>query len=163
MLFCALFLGVVTLPLPMPEKSMVGIYAASRDGPRVSAMGAATLWMSHACLSLTPTAPAWDSPNQPSLCLWAAQLVCRGVIAEVGWRGIKEQSGMMIILCHFQRRPPPPVPPAEENDNDEEEIVVAMYDFQPTECHDLRLDKGEEYTVIEKNDIHWWKARDKHG
>jgi len=43
MLFCALFLGVVTLPLPMPEKSMVGIYAASRDGPRVSAMGAATL------------------------------------------------------------------------------------------------------------------------
>ncbi|XP_046771550.1 tyrosine-protein kinase Tec isoform X2 [Gallus gallus] len=61
------------------------------------------------------------------------------------------------------RRPPPPVPPAEENDNEEEEIVVAMYDFQPTECHDLRLDKGEEYTVIEKNDIHWWKARDKHG
>ncbi|XP_025005303.1 tyrosine-protein kinase Tec isoform X3 [Gallus gallus] len=61
------------------------------------------------------------------------------------------------------RRPPPPVPPAEENDNDEEEIVVAMYDFQPTECHDLRLDKGEEYMVIEKNDIHWWKARDKHG
>ncbi|OXB56728.1 hypothetical protein ASZ78_013325 [Callipepla squamata] len=61
------------------------------------------------------------------------------------------------------RRPPPPVPPSEENDKEEEEIVVAMYDFQPTERHDLRLDKGEEYTVIEKNDIHWWKARDKHG
>ncbi|XP_025934427.1 tyrosine-protein kinase Tec isoform X1 [Apteryx rowi] len=62
-----------------------------------------------------------------------------------------------------RRRPPPPVPPAEENDSEEEEIVVAMYDFQPTEHHDLRLEKGEEYTIIEKNDIHWWKARDKYG
>ncbi|XP_059326046.1 tyrosine-protein kinase Tec isoform X2 [Ammospiza nelsoni] len=61
------------------------------------------------------------------------------------------------------RRPPPPVPPVEENGNEEEEIVVAMYDFEPTEHHDLRLEKGEEYTVIEKNDIHWWKARDKYG
>uniref|UniRef100_A0A8B9PZZ7 Tyrosine-protein kinase n=1 Tax=Apteryx owenii TaxID=8824 RepID=A0A8B9PZZ7_APTOW len=62
-----------------------------------------------------------------------------------------------------RRRPPPPVPPAEENGSEEEEIVVAMYDFQPTEHHDLRLEKGEEYTIIEKNDIHWWKARDKYG
>ncbi|KAM4897656.1 LOW QUALITY PROTEIN: tyrosine-protein kinase Tec-like [Sylvia borin] len=61
------------------------------------------------------------------------------------------------------RRPPPPLPPAEENGSEEEEIVVAMYDFEPTEHHDLRLEKGEEYTVIEKNDIHWWKARDKYG
>ncbi|XP_065553750.1 tyrosine-protein kinase Tec isoform X2 [Lathamus discolor] len=60
------------------------------------------------------------------------------------------------------RRPPPPAPP-EENGNEEEEIVVAMYDFEPTEHHDLRLEKGEEYTVIEKNDLHWWKARDKYG
>lgn len=69
----------------------------------------------------------------------------------------------LIMLCCFQRRPPPPVPPVEENGNEEEEIVVAMYDFEPTEHHDLRLEKGEEYTVIEKNDIHWWKARDKYG
>ncbi|XP_044274067.1 tyrosine-protein kinase Tec isoform X4 [Varanus komodoensis] len=61
----------------------------------------------------------------------------------------------------FQRRPPPPVPPEEEEE--EEEIVIAMYDFQPTEPHDLRLERGQEYTIIEKNDIHWWKARDKHG
>uniref|UniRef100_A0A8D2KTG5 Tyrosine-protein kinase n=1 Tax=Varanus komodoensis TaxID=61221 RepID=A0A8D2KTG5_VARKO len=58
-------------------------------------------------------------------------------------------------------RPPPPVPPEEEEE--EEEIVIAMYDFQPTEPHDLRLERGQEYTIIEKNDIHWWKARDKHG
>ncbi|XP_048704340.1 tyrosine-protein kinase Tec isoform X3 [Caretta caretta] len=62
-----------------------------------------------------------------------------------------------------KRRPPPPVPPAEEDEDEDEEIVVAMYDFQPTESHDLRLERGEEYTIIEKNDIHWWKARDKYG
>ncbi|XP_048364833.1 tyrosine-protein kinase Tec isoform X2 [Sphaerodactylus townsendi] len=59
-----------------------------------------------------------------------------------------------------KRRPPPPVPPEEDED---EEIVIAIYDFQPTENHDLRLVKGEEYTIIEKNGIHWWKARDKYG
>ncbi|XP_075786577.1 tyrosine-protein kinase Tec isoform X4 [Pelodiscus sinensis] len=62
-----------------------------------------------------------------------------------------------------KRRPPPPLPPPEENEEEDEEIVVAMYDFQPTESHDLRLERGEEYTIIEKNDIHWWKARDKYG
>ncbi|XP_033015646.1 tyrosine-protein kinase Tec isoform X2 [Lacerta agilis] len=60
-----------------------------------------------------------------------------------------------------KRRPPPPVP--QEEEEEEEEIVVAMYDFQPTEPHDLRLERGQEYTILEKNDIHWWKARDKYG
>ncbi|KAH0616211.1 hypothetical protein JD844_027167, partial [Phrynosoma platyrhinos] len=60
-----------------------------------------------------------------------------------------------------KRRPPPPIPPEEEEEK--EEIVIAMYDFQPTEPHDLRLERGQEYTIIEKNDIHWWKARDKYG
>lgn len=70
---------------------------------------------------------------------------------------------ILVILSHFQRRPPPPLPPTEEDEDEDEEIVVAMYDFQPTESHDLRLERGEEYTIIEKNDIHWWKARDKYG
>uniref|UniRef100_F1MSH3 Tyrosine-protein kinase n=1 Tax=Bos taurus TaxID=9913 RepID=F1MSH3_BOVIN len=59
-----------------------------------------------------------------------------------------------------KRRPPPPIPPEEENG---EEIVVAMYDFQATEAHDLRLERGQEYIILEKNDVHWWKARDKYG
>lgn len=59
-----------------------------------------------------------------------------------------------------QRRPPPPIPPEEENT---EEIVVAMYDFQATEAHDLRLERGQEYIILEKNDMHWWRARDKYG
>ncbi|XP_032708100.1 tyrosine-protein kinase Tec isoform X3 [Lontra canadensis] len=60
-----------------------------------------------------------------------------------------------------KRRPPPPIPPEEEDNS--EEIVVAMYDFQATEAHDLRLERGQEYIILEKNDVHWWKARDKYG
>ncbi|KAI4585669.1 hypothetical protein MJG53_005903 [Ovis ammon polii x Ovis aries] len=59
-----------------------------------------------------------------------------------------------------KRRPPPPIPPEEENG---EEIVVALYDFQATEAHDLRLERGQEYIILEKNDVHWWRARDKYG
>ncbi|KAM5284973.1 tyrosine-protein kinase Tec isoform 1-T3 [Hipposideros larvatus] len=60
-----------------------------------------------------------------------------------------------------KRRPPPPIPPEEEDNS--EEIVVAMYDFQATEAHDLRLERGQEYIILEKNDVHWWRARDKYG
>uniref|UniRef100_A0A452R183 Tyrosine-protein kinase n=1 Tax=Ursus americanus TaxID=9643 RepID=A0A452R183_URSAM len=60
-----------------------------------------------------------------------------------------------------KRRPPPPIPPEEEDNS--EEIVVAMYDFQATEAHDLRLERGKEYIILEKNDVHWWRARDKYG
>ena len=63
-------------------------------------------------------------------------------------------------ILSAQRRPPPPIPPEEENT---EEIVVAMFDFQATEAHDLRLERGQEYIILEKNDIHWWRARDKYG
>ncbi|XP_027692313.1 tyrosine-protein kinase Tec isoform X3 [Vombatus ursinus] len=59
-----------------------------------------------------------------------------------------------------KRRPPPPLPPEEDKN---EEIVVAMYDFQAIETHDLRLERGQEYIILEKNDVHWWRARDKYG
>ncbi|MBN3315136.1 TXK kinase, partial [Atractosteus spatula] len=38
-----------------------------------------------------------------------------------------------------------------------------MYDFLAKEQTDLTLKQGEEYTIIHKQDQHWWKARDKHG
>nr|XP_014345443.1 PREDICTED: tyrosine-protein kinase Tec isoform X2 [Latimeria chalumnae] len=64
-------------------------------------------------------------------------------------------------------RPPPPPPPEDEDDEEEEEekeeLVIAMYDFQALEHHDLNLVTGEEYLIIQKCDIHWWKAKDKHG
>uniref|UniRef100_A0A8C7E799 Tyrosine-protein kinase n=1 Tax=Naja naja TaxID=35670 RepID=A0A8C7E799_NAJNA len=78
--------------------------------------------------------------------------------------GVKAVPSSMTNKHKFQRRPPPPVPPEEEEEEEEEEeVVIAMYDFEPTEHHDLRLESGEEYIIIEKNDIHWWKAKDKYG
>nr|XP_023683400.1 tyrosine-protein kinase Tec [Paramormyrops kingsleyae] len=63
------------------------------------------------------------------------------------------------------RRPPPPPPPEEEGavENKEEEVVIALYDFAGMEPHDLTLVMGEEYVILEKCDVHWYKARNKHG
>ncbi|XP_067891899.1 tyrosine-protein kinase Tec [Heterodontus francisci] len=51
----------------------------------------------------------------------------------------------------------------EEEEEEEEEIVLAMYDFEALETHDLSLVKGEEYVLLQKCDVHWWKAKDKNG
>ncbi|XP_016340336.1 tyrosine-protein kinase Tec [Sinocyclocheilus anshuiensis] len=65
------------------------------------------------------------------------------------------------------RRPPPPPPPAGETAQEEadprEEVVIALYDFEGLEPHDLTLMKGEEYVILEKCDMNWYKARNKHG
>uniref|UniRef100_A0A8C1VM46 Tyrosine-protein kinase n=1 Tax=Cyprinus carpio TaxID=7962 RepID=A0A8C1VM46_CYPCA len=65
------------------------------------------------------------------------------------------------------RRPPPPPPPAVETAQEEadpqEEVVIALYDFEALEPHDLTLMKGEEYVILEKCDVNWYKARNKHG
>ncbi len=65
------------------------------------------------------------------------------------------------------RRPPPPPPPADETAQEEagpgEEVVIALYDFEGLEPHDLTLRKGEEYVIVEKCEMNWYKARDKHG
>ncbi|XP_041121890.1 tyrosine-protein kinase Tec-like isoform X3 [Polyodon spathula] len=65
------------------------------------------------------------------------------------------------------RRLPPPPPPTEDHTEDSEEekekVVIAMYDFEAVETHDLNLVQGEEYLIILKCDVHWYKARDKYG
>ncbi|XP_074480805.1 tyrosine-protein kinase Tec isoform X2 [Sebastes fasciatus] len=64
-----------------------------------------------------------------------------------------------------QRRPAPPLPPAAEGDNDEEveeEVVVALFDHPGTEPHDLSLVKGDEYVILDKCDVNWYKARNKY-
>ncbi|XP_053314405.1 tyrosine-protein kinase Tec isoform X2 [Spea bombifrons] len=66
----------------------------------------------------------------------------------------------------IRSRPPPPSPPKEELDEKGEnkgEIVIAMFDFHSTESQDLSLVSGEEYVILAKKDVHWWKARDKYG
>ncbi|XP_068163927.1 tyrosine-protein kinase Tec [Antennarius striatus] len=67
-----------------------------------------------------------------------------------------------------QRRPPlPPIPlgPAAVDDDDESDdlVVVALYDFPGGEPHDLTLVKGDEYTVLDKSDVNWYRARNKYG
>ncbi|XP_045068810.1 tyrosine-protein kinase Tec-like isoform X2 [Coregonus clupeaformis] len=76
------------------------------------------------------------------------------------------------------RRPLPPPPPVhcpddDDDDDDgggsvveeeeEQEVVIALYDFDGPEPHDLTLTKGGEYVILEKCDINWYKARDKYG
>uniref|UniRef100_A0A8C9RLF2 Tyrosine-protein kinase n=2 Tax=Scleropages formosus TaxID=113540 RepID=A0A8C9RLF2_SCLFO len=67
------------------------------------------------------------------------------------------------------RRPPPPPPLSDETEameeqvEEKEEIVIALYDFAGTESHDLTLVMGEEYVIVEKCDVHWYKARNKYG
>ncbi|ROL01521.1 Tyrosine-protein kinase Tec [Anabarilius grahami] len=69
-----------------------------------------------------------------------------------------ESSGSMA------RRPPPPPPQeTQEEAGPQEEVVIALYDFEGLETHDLTLKKGEEYVILEKCDVNWYKARDKHG
>nr|XP_020442320.1 tyrosine-protein kinase Tec isoform X1 [Monopterus albus] len=83
----------------------------------------------------------------------------------------------------FSRKPLPPVPgelctpsprllpqapeddysDEDEDDNEDEEVVVALYDFLGTEPHDLCLVKGDEYVILEKSDVNWYRAHNKYG
>ncbi|KAG7461752.1 hypothetical protein MATL_G00194460 [Megalops atlanticus] len=63
-------------------------------------------------------------------------------------------------------RPPPPPPPKEDEEAEEEakeEVVIALYDFDGMETQDLTLVQGEEYVIVEKCDVNWYKARNKYG
>ncbi|XP_033839515.1 tyrosine-protein kinase Tec [Periophthalmus magnuspinnatus] len=67
-----------------------------------------------------------------------------------------------------RRRPPPPAPASVSSDappppDQQEAIVVALYDFPGAEAHDLSLKKGQEYVIVEKCDVNWYKARNKYG
>uniref|UniRef100_A0A4W3I606 Tyrosine-protein kinase n=1 Tax=Callorhinchus milii TaxID=7868 RepID=A0A4W3I606_CALMI len=66
------------------------------------------------------------------------------------------------LFADVTRKPLPPTPD-EMEDEEDEEIVTAMYDFEALENHDLNLMKGEEYVLLQKCDVNWWKAKDKHG
>ncbi|XP_057710570.1 tyrosine-protein kinase Tec isoform X2 [Corythoichthys intestinalis] len=75
------------------------------------------------------------------------------------------------------RKPLPPIPaeessygrhlqppPLEARDGDPaEETVVALYDFSSNEPHDLTLVKGNEYVIVERCDVNWYKARNQNG
>ncbi|KAM9425031.1 uncharacterized protein KZ484_006594 isoform 1-T2 [Pholidichthys leucotaenia] len=52
--------------------------------------------------------------------------------------------------------------PQSSEDDEEEEVMVALYDFPAMEPQNLSLLKGEEYVILEKCDINWYKARNKY-
>lgn len=59
-------------------------------------------------------------------------------------------------------RPLPPEPP-EPSAASASMTVVAEYSYSPMTDQDLELRKDEEYTILERSDPNWWKARDKYG
>uniref|UniRef100_A0A8D3BY44 Tyrosine-protein kinase n=1 Tax=Scophthalmus maximus TaxID=52904 RepID=A0A8D3BY44_SCOMX len=60
------------------------------------------------------------------------------------------------------RRPLPPQPPG-PNSPSAGMTVIAEYDYTPMTEQDLELRKDEEYTILERSDTNWWRARDKYG
>lgn len=71
-----------------------------------------------------------------------------------------------------RRRKAPPTPNeaqdkqagrGKQEPENEDEVVVAMYNFPGAEPHDLKLEKGQEYVIVEKCDVNWYKARNKYG
>ncbi|KAF0039866.1 hypothetical protein F2P81_008101 [Scophthalmus maximus] len=59
-------------------------------------------------------------------------------------------------------RPLPPQPPG-PNSPSAGMTVIAEYDYTPMTEQDLELRKDEEYTILERSDTNWWRARDKYG
>uniref|UniRef100_A0AAZ3QHV0 non-specific protein-tyrosine kinase n=1 Tax=Oncorhynchus tshawytscha TaxID=74940 RepID=A0AAZ3QHV0_ONCTS len=66
----------------------------------------------------------------------------------------------ILSFTQISRKPLPPIP---GKDSTEKEVVIALYDFNGPEPHDLTLTKGEEYLILEKCDINWYKARNQYG
>ncbi|KAM9835081.1 tyrosine-protein kinase Tec isoform X1 [Syngnathus typhle] len=60
-------------------------------------------------------------------------------------------------------RHPQPLLPEVCDDDYAEDTVVALYDFAGSEPHDLSLVKGDEYVIVERCDVNWYKARNQDG
>uniref|UniRef100_A0A3B4D6D7 Tyrosine-protein kinase n=1 Tax=Pygocentrus nattereri TaxID=42514 RepID=A0A3B4D6D7_PYGNA len=68
------------------------------------------------------------------------------------------------LFGDITRKPLPPIPGDESKEEEpEEELVIALYDFEGAESQDLTLHRGEEYVIVEKCDVNWYKARDRYG
>uniref|UniRef100_A0A3Q1H0X1 Tyrosine-protein kinase n=1 Tax=Anabas testudineus TaxID=64144 RepID=A0A3Q1H0X1_ANATE len=85
-------------------------------------------------------------------CFWVdgVWLCCHQEVKQA--MGCKEKAG----------RPLPPQP-QESSAPPGVMTVVAEYDYTPVSAQDLELRKDEEYTILEKSDTNWWKARDQYG
>lgn len=69
------------------------------------------------------------------------------------------------LFFFFQKKPTRPLPPQPPDPpaSSAGMTVVAEYNYTPMTTQDLELRKDEEYTILEKSDANWWRARDKYG
>lgn len=63
----------------------------------------------------------------------------------------------------FKDKPLPPLPAEAFEEHTNKPRVIALYDFFARGPLELRLNKSEEYIILEQYDPLWWKARDRHG
>uniref|UniRef100_A0A8D3DJ10 Tyrosine-protein kinase n=1 Tax=Scophthalmus maximus TaxID=52904 RepID=A0A8D3DJ10_SCOMX len=95
-------------------------------------------------------------------CFWVdgVWLCCQQEVKQaMGCKVLDSKNGENELhLC----RPLPPQPPG-PNSPSAGMTVIAEYDYTPMTEQDLELRKDEEYTILERSDTNWWRARDKYG
>uniref|UniRef100_A0A8C9WKZ8 Tyrosine-protein kinase n=1 Tax=Scleropages formosus TaxID=113540 RepID=A0A8C9WKZ8_SCLFO len=78
-----------------------------------------------------------------------------------------KQLSLRVLMTDMSFRPSlgaiPPQPPRPQPTTSSLITVIAEYEYTPVSDQDLELRRGEEYTILEKHDVHWWRARDKNG
>ncbi|XP_019376757.1 PREDICTED: tyrosine-protein kinase BTK isoform X3 [Gavialis gangeticus] len=113
-------------------------------------------------------------------CFWIdGQYLCCSQTAKnaMGCQVLESRNGSL-KTGRSHRKTKKPLPPTPEEDQmmmkplppepapsmpGEMKKVVALYDYVPMNAQDLQLQKGEEYFILEKSDIPWWRARDRNG
>uniref|UniRef100_A0A8D3CBM6 Tyrosine-protein kinase n=1 Tax=Scophthalmus maximus TaxID=52904 RepID=A0A8D3CBM6_SCOMX len=100
-------------------------------------------------------------------CFWVdgVWLCCQQEVKQaMGCKVLDSKNGENELhLClKSPGRPLPPQPPG-PNSPSAGMTVIAEYDYTPMTEQDLELRKDEEYTILERSDTNWWRARDKYG
>uniref|UniRef100_A0A7M4FX74 Tyrosine-protein kinase n=1 Tax=Crocodylus porosus TaxID=8502 RepID=A0A7M4FX74_CROPO len=109
-------------------------------------------------------------------CFWIdGQYLCCSQTAKnaMGCQVLESRNGSL-KTGRSHRKTKKPLPPTPEEDQPlppepapsmpgEMKKVVALYDYMPMNAQDLQLQKGEEYFILEKSDMPWWRARDRNG
>uniref|UniRef100_A0A7M4ERH3 non-specific protein-tyrosine kinase n=1 Tax=Crocodylus porosus TaxID=8502 RepID=A0A7M4ERH3_CROPO len=113
-------------------------------------------------------------------CFWIdGQYLCCSQTAKnaMGCQVLESRNGSL-KTGRSHRKTKKPLPPTPEEDQlmmkplppepapsmpGEMKKVVALYDYMPMNAQDLQLQKGEEYFILEKSDMPWWRARDRNG
>ncbi|XP_072251472.1 tyrosine-protein kinase BTK [Leuresthes tenuis] len=112
-------------------------------------------------------------------CFWVdgVWLCCKQEVKQaMGCKVLDTKNGFKSTSSNrLSRKPLPPTPkeekqgrplppqPTEPPAPSAGMTVIAEYDYTSMTPQDLDLRKDEEYTILEKSDANWWRARDKYG